>query len=201
MIASLRGTLIAKSPTEIVVDVGGVGYGLSIPLSTFEKIGEPGSQVALYTYMHVREDAMLLFGFFSPEERSLFKLLLTVTGIGPKVAQGILSGIPASDLRGYLIAGNTGALTAIPGVGRKLAERLVVELREKVSKFEDFTSSPSISSDPQGAVRNEALLALTSLGYNRATAERAVRLAAQELGENAGVLELLVKTALRKAGS
>lgn len=201
MIASLRGTLIAKSPTEIVVDVGGVGYGLSIPLSTFEKIGEPGSQVALYTYMHVREDAMLLFGFFSPEERSLFKLLLTVTGIGPKVAQGILSGIPASDLRGYLIAGNTGALTAIPGVGRKLAERLVVELREKVSKFEDFTSSPSISSDPQGAVRNEALLALTSLGYNRATAERAVRLAAQELGENAGVLERLVKTALRKAGS
>ncbi len=201
MIASLRGTLIAKSPTEIVLDVGGVGYGLSIPLSTFEKIGEPGSQVSLYTYMHVREDAMLLYGFFSVEERSLFKLLLTVTGIGPKVAQGILSGIPAVDLRSYLIAGNTGALTAIPGVGRKLAERLVVELREKLSKFEDFTATPSMSSDPQGAVRNEALLALTSLGYNRATAERAVRLAVQELGENAGTLELLVKTALRKAGS
>lgn len=201
MIASLRGTLIAKSPTEIVLDVGGVGYGLSIPLSTFEKIGEPGSQVSLYTYMHVREDAMLLYGFFSVEERSLFKLLLTVTGIGPKVAQGILSGIPAVDLRSYLIAGNTGALTAIPGVGRKLAERLVVELREKLSKFEDFTTAPSMSSDPQGAIRNEALLALTSLGYNRATAERAVRLAVQELGENAGALELLVKTALRKAGS
>jgi Holliday junction DNA helicase RuvA len=201
MIASLRGTLIAKSPTEIVLDVGGVGYGLSIPLSTFEKIGEPGSQVSLYTYLHVREDAMLLYGFFSVEERSLFKLLLTVTGIGPRVAQGILSGIPAMDLRGYLIAGNTGALTAIPGIGRKLAERLVVELREKLSKFEDFAATPTISSDPQGAVRNEALLALTSLGYNRATAERAVRLAAQELGESAGVLEVLVKTALRKAGS
>ena len=115
MIASLRGTLISKNPTEVVVDVGGVGYGVHIPLSTFEKLGNPGSEVSLHTYLHVREDAMLLYGFSSEEERSLFKLLLSVTGIGPRMAQGILSGIPVSDLRAYLQTGNTAALTTIPG--------------------------------------------------------------------------------------
>ena len=201
MIASLRGTIITKTPTEIVLDVGGVGYGLSIPLSTFEKLGETGTQVFLHTYLHVREDAMLLYGFFTEEERSLFKLLLSVTGIGPRMAQGILSGITVSDLRAHITAGNTGALTTVPGIGRKLAERLVVELREKVSKIETVGGLPPLPSDPQGKVRSEALFALTSLGYNRATAERAVRLAAEELGDKAGILELLVKSALRKAGS
>lgn len=201
MIASLRGTLITKTPTEIVLDVGGVGYGVSIPLSTFEKLGNVGTEVFLHTYLHVREDAMLLYGFHTEEERSLFKLLLSVTGIGPRMAQGILSGIPASDLRSYIVAGNSGALTTIPGIGRKLAERLIVELREKVSKIEAQGGVFPPSSDPRGAVRNEALLALTSLGYNRTTAERAVRLAVEELGENAGILQLLVKTALRNAGS
>lgn len=201
MIAFLRGTLISKTPTEIVLDVGGVGYGLGIPLSTFEKLGNVGTEVSLYTYLHVREDAMLLYGFFAEEERSLFKLLLSVTGIGPRMAQGILSGIPVSDLRSYIMAGNTGALTTIPGIGRKLAERLVVELREKISKIGTHGDGALLASDPQGTVRGEALLALTSLGYNRATAERAVRLAVQELGEKAGILELLVKSALRNAGS
>lgn len=201
MIASLRGTLISKNPTEVVVDVGGVGYGVHIPLSTFEKLGNPGSEVSLHTYLHVREDAMLLFGFSSQEERSLFKLLLSVTGIGPRMAQGILSGIPVSDLRAYLQTGNTTALTTIPGIGRKLAERLVLELRDKASKMASESGFPPISSDPQGNVRNEALMALSSLGYNRVTAERAVRLAVEELGEKAGNLELLVKSALRNAGS
>jgi Holliday junction DNA helicase RuvA len=201
MIASLRGTLISKNPTEVVVDVGGVGYGVHIPLSTFEKLGNPGSEVSLHTYLHVREDAMLLYGFSSEEERSLFKLLLSVTGIGPRMAQGILSGIPVSDLRAYLQTGNTAALTTIPGIGRKLAERLVLELRDKTSKMASQGGFPLISSDAQGNVRNEALMALSSLGYNRVTAERAVRLAVEELGEKAGNLELLVKSALRNAGS
>jgi len=201
MIASLRGTLVSKTPTEIVLDVSGVGYGLSIPLSTFEKLGNIGSQVSLYTYLHVREDAMLLYGFLTEEERSLFRLLLSVTGIGPRMAQGILSGIPAADLRSYITAGNTGALTAIPGIGRKLAERLVVELREKVSKLGGRADGSPLPTDPLGTVRSEAVLALTSLGYNRTTAERAVRIASQELGEKAGILELLVKSALRNAGS
>jgi Holliday junction DNA helicase RuvA len=201
MIASLRGTLISKNPTEVVVDVGGVGYGVSIPLSTFEKLGNNGSEVSLHTYLHVREDAMLLYGFFSEEERSLFKLLLSVTGIGPRMAQGILSGITVSDLRAYLQSGNTAALTTIPGIGRKLAERLVVELRDKATKMGSAGGFPPISSDPQGNVRNEALLALSSLGYNRVTAERAIRLAVEELGEKAGNLEVLVKSALRNAGS
>ncbi len=201
MISSLRGTLITKGPTDIVLDVGGVGYGLSIPLSTFEKIGDPGTQVFLFTYLHVREDAMLLYGFFTEEERSIFKLLLTVTGIGPRMAQSILSGIPAADLRNYVIAGNTAALTAIPGIGRKIAERLVVELREKIARLDGLSAGSSLTSDPQESNRNQALLALTSLGYNRTTAERAVRLAVQELGQEAGTLELLVKAALRNAGA
>ena len=132
MISALRGTLISKSPTEVIIDVHGVGYGISIPLSTYERLGETNAQTTLLTYLHVREDIMQLYGFFTEEERSLFRLLISVSGIGPKMAQGILSGIPAGDLKNHITSGNIGALTTIPGVGRKLGERLVVELRDKI---------------------------------------------------------------------
>jgi len=196
MIASLRGTLAAKSPTEVVVDVHGVGYALSIPLSTYERLGLLSSEVFLYTHQHVREDTLQLFGFATEEERAMFRLLLSVTGIGPKMAQGILSGIPVPELRTHLAGGNLPALTAIPGIGRKLAERLVLELREKIGKTPAAAGSPA---DEHAHIHTEALMALVSLGYARPAAERALRTAQQELGSTP-TLETLLKHALRHAG-
>jgi Holliday junction DNA helicase RuvA len=199
MIASLRGFLISKSPTEIVVDVHGTGYAVSIPLSTFERLGDIRSEVTLLTHMHVREDAIQLFGFATEEERALFRLLISVTGIGPKMGQSILSGIPVSDLKQHIAGGNLSALVAVPGIGRKLAERLVVELRDKLGKLESDVAPIAGSSPEQIRVRNEALLALTSLGYPRAVAEKALRAALGEAeGANAS-LQALIKLALRHA--
>jgi Holliday junction DNA helicase RuvA len=199
MIARLRGTLVAKSPTEIVIDVNGIGFVVLIPLSTFEKIGGLRTTVELLTYLHVREDLLQLYGFATDDERTLFRLLISVTGIGPKMAQGILSGIPTSELKSHLASGNTHALITIPGVGRKLADRLVVELKEKMHKLDATAGGLSSSTDPQGALRSEALLALTSLGYNRASAERALRSALDELSAESPSVEMLIKAALRHA--
>ena len=199
MISSVRGVLLSKAPTEVVVEVGGVGYSLHIPLSTFEAIGDPPSEVHLLTYLHVREDALMLYGFASPEEREMFRLLIAVNGIGPRMAQGILSGIPAGELRGHLASGNLGALTSIPGVGRKIAERLVIELREKLSRLGTLSPLAPAGSDGNAAVREEALLALTSLGYSKAAAERALRGALQELSGSELTVEVLLKAALRNA--
>jgi Holliday junction DNA helicase RuvA len=200
MISSLRGVLASKSPTEVVVEVHGVGYGVFIPLSTFERLGDLRSEVFLFTQLIVREDAQLLFGFFTEDERSMFRLLLSVTGIGPKMAQGILSGIPVAELRSHLATGNLGALTAIPGIGRKLAERLVVELREKIARAEPPSSLSAGASDDQARSRSEALLALTSLGYARPVAEKALRSALQDPEGKSASVELLIKLALRHAG-
>lgn len=198
MIASLRGTLVLKSPTEAVVDVGGVGYAVHIPLSTFERLGQHGAETTLLTHLHVREDALQLFGFATEEERSLFRLLLSVNGIGPRMGIGILSGIPAPDLRAHIVAGNTAALTAIPGIGRKLADRLVLELRDRIGKA-DVSGSTGAAGAPAGSIHAEAILALTSLGYTRAAAEKAVRTASAEGGATTSSLELLLKAALRHA--
>ena len=199
MITSLRGQLVLKTPTEVVVEVGGVGYGVHIPLSTYEAIGEPPAEVQLLTYLHVREDALVLFGFATSAEREMFRLLIAVNGIGPRMAQGILSGIPADDLRGHIASGNLGALTSIPGIGRKIAERLVIELREKLSRLSSLLPVSSSTSSGNAAVREEALLALTSLGYSKSAAERALRGALQELGESDPPVERLLKAALRNA--
>lgn len=197
MIASLSGTLKIKTPTEVLIDVQGIGYTVSIPLSTFEKLGDIGSTTTLLTHLHVREDALQLFGFATEEERFLFKLLISVSGIGPKIAQGILSGISAVELKEHIARENVTALTAIPGVGRKTAERLIIELRDKIGKLELITSSTPTLSSQQEDVRQEALLALTSLGYNRQIAEKALR---QILNETNGTnlsLQELIKKALR----
>lgn len=201
MISQLRGELLHKSPTEVVVDVNGIGFGVQIPVSTFETLGELHTTVKLFTHLHVREDALLLYGFATEEERAAFRLLISVTGIGPRMAQGILSGIPVPNLKSSIASGNTAALTTIPGVGRKLADRLVVELRDKLSRMEPSTGGVMFTSDVQGAVRAEALLALTSLGYNRAVAERAVRGALEEFKNSPPTLETLIKTALRHAAA
>ncbi len=197
MIASLRGILKSKSPTEILVDVGGVGYAISIPLSTYSTLGELDSPVHLLTYFHVREDAMQLYGFASEAERRYFKLLISITGIGPKIAQGILSGISVTDLRQHIIGGNIGALTSIPGIGKKTAERLVVELRDKIGKSEESFGQASIAGDKNAEIRNEALLALLSLGYNRVAAERAIRSALNDGSGSEFNVEALIKKALK----
>ncbi|HTP13379.1 MAG TPA: Holliday junction branch migration protein RuvA [Bacteroidota bacterium] len=200
MIASLSGILRSKSPTEVVVDVNGVGYVLSIPLSTYSKLGEVNTTAHLLTHLHVREDAMQLFGFATDAERQLFKLLISITGIGPKTAQGILSGMSVSDLQERILSGNVNALTAVPGVGRKTAERLVVELRDKVGKPDKTSEMAGTVTDKNADIRNEALLALTSLGYNRVTAEKAIRSALIHAGDATIGVEELIKRALKHSG-
>ena len=199
MIATLTGTLVAKAPTEVVLDVRGVGYALAIPLSTYERLGELQSEARLFTHLHVREDALSLFGFATEEERALFRLLLSVSGIGPKMGLGILSGIPVAELRAHLASGNLVALTAIPGIGRKLAERLVLELRDRLGKPDGESAGSAAPTSGREKIRAEALLALTSLGYQRAAAEKALRAAIAELNGGEPSVEALIKLALRHA--
>jgi Holliday junction DNA helicase RuvA len=197
MIGSLTGILKFKSPTEILVDVQGIGFTVSIPLSTYEKLGDIDSPVILLTHLHVREDAMQLFGFSTEEERRLFKLLISVSGIGPKIAQGILSGMNVDELKSHLVNGNANALTAIPGVGRKTAERLILELRDKVGKALAEVESISALGISSATIRIEALQALTSLGYNQQIAEKSIRLVLKEAEGSILTLEELIKRALR----
>lgn len=199
MISHLNGILSRKSPTEIVVDVNGVGYAVSIPLSTYEKLGDTGSAVTILTHTHVREDILQLYGFATEAEREIFRLLISVSGIGPKIAQGILSGVQPNELQNLIAQADVSSLTAIPGVGRKTAERLIVELRDKIAKLDTGLLSSGPADAAQG-IRAEALMALISLGYNRAAAEKSIRAALQELnGKEASIQELL-KQALKSAG-
>lgn len=189
MISFLDGILVSKSPTEIIVDVNGVGYAVHIPLSTFEKLDGVNQRVRIFTHLHVREDAMLLFGFVSEAEREIFRLLIGVSGIGPKIAQGVLSGMDASELRQAILSNNIAALTAIQGVGRKTAERIVMELRDKVGRMGEIAPTAG-----QPGLRSEALQALLSLGYTRAGAESALNAVLKNSGELP--VEELVKQAL-----
>jgi holliday junction DNA helicase RuvA len=199
MFNHLKGILHHKSPTEIVVDVNGVGYAVSIPLSTFEKLGDVGSPVLVLTHLHVREDILQLFGFATEPERDMFRLLLSVSGIGPKIAQGILSGAQPKELQSLIAQGNVGALTAIPGIGKKTAERLIVELRDRIAKIGLAQARGEI---PEGgeSIRAEALMALISLGYNRLAAEKAIRSALNELTAKDLTIQELLKHALKSAG-
>jgi len=197
MIAALTGILKFKSPTEILIDVNGVGYAVSIPLSTYEKLGDLGSSVSLLTHFYVSEDAMLLFGLFTEEERRLFKLLISVSGIGPKIAQSTLSGMNVEELKSHIVGGNVNALMAIPGVGKKTAERLIVELRDKAGKTVSDYEPASFTGTATAAMRSEALQALTSLGYNQQIAEKAIRLVVKEAEGSTITLEELIKRALR----
>jgi Holliday junction DNA helicase RuvA len=197
MISYLHGRLAEKSPTEITVDVNGVAYAVHIPLSTFEALSEIGSDVKILTYLHFREDAMQLYGFATPAERDLFKLLISISGIGPRMAQGILSGVSVNELKSFIVQGNFNALMSIPGVGKKTAERLVIELRDKVGKLPTLGREAPATEDKTAAIRSEALLALTSLGYARATAEKAIRSVLQESNGSGLSVEELIKRALR----
>lgn len=175
MIALLTGKLAYKSIDHLIVDVGGVGYRLQIPLSTFYSLPETG-EVRLHVYTQVREDAIHLFGFLTLEEKELFTLLLSVSGVGPKLAVNILSNIPANELRAALYHGDSKRLSAIPGIGKKTSERLVLELQEKVKKLGN-ASIPAHPSRATGNVDNvvdDTISALVNLGYKEVQARKAL---------------------------
>ena len=171
MIGYISGKILSKKPTKILVDVNGIGYLINISISTFEKISELET-VSLYTHLCVKEDALDLYGFYSVSEKEMFELLISVSGIGPKSAQGILSGIQIADLKEALKTGNVARLITIPGIGRKTAERMMIELRDKV---ESLAESGEITLGSSTSERGDAITALVNLGYNQKVAERTVR--------------------------
>ncbi len=191
MIAKISGTLAHKVPGEVIVDVGGVGYHLYIPLNVFYRLPEVGEPVSLYVHTHLREDALQLFGFLEQGEKQVFLLLNNVAGIGPKLAINILSGIPADDLAQALKEGDQLRLVSIPGVGKKLAERMVVELRDKFLTLR--TEETGQGDGPQ--LMQDAVSALVNLGYRRPDAEKSVREITQR-GERP--LPEVLKEALRR---
>jgi Holliday junction DNA helicase RuvA len=196
MISTVKGILLEKKPTSLSVEVNGLGYTLHVPLSTYESVGNVGESVSLYTHLRVREDTMELYGFANQEERSLFLLLLSVTGIGPKAALNILSSSRPEALHEAIGGGNESVLMAIPGIGKKMAARLVVELREKLSALAPLTTGPQPPGPPIDAkVFEDAVTALTSLGYSRPSAVKAVQ-RAQASSDGTMDLERLVRKAL-----
>jgi Holliday junction DNA helicase RuvA len=177
MIASLRGKLLEKHPNQVIVDTGGVGYDVTIPVSTFSSLGETGSEVRLRIHTHVREDAIQLFGFLTAEEKTVFERLISVSGIGPKLAITVLSGLATPDLVAAIREGSVERLVRIPGVGKKTAERMVLELKDKLDMFPGVPRAAAATTpgDALSAVEQDVLSALLNLGCQRAAAEVAVR--------------------------
>ena len=195
--------MLAKQPTSAIVDVGGVGYEVVIPLSTFYELGENGSQVQLRIYTHVREDALQLFGFKTARERELFLQLISVNGVGPSLAIKLLSGMNADEMIASIRTNNLVRLVAIPGVGRKTAERLVVDLRDKIAALsspaleEEFAAKAVAAGELASteSMRDDAMSALANLGYQRAAAEKAVKNAIDEGGDLS--VEIILRRSLR----
>lgn len=193
MLDYVRGMVVSKSPTRIVLEVSNIGYLLHIPLSTFEKIPDHG-EVTLRTQLFIRDDQVKVFGFFTEEERGLFQLLLSVTGIGPNTAIAILSGSSVDDIKRSVIMEDAKALEKIKGVGKKTSERIVLELKERIREI--ATTLPSGLDSRQKTTISDAIMALISLGYGRAVAEKAVSEAAKKL-QTVDNIEVLVREALK----
>lgn len=187
MIAYLRGKLMQKDPARVVVDVNGVGYEVFVPLTTFTALPDTGSEVSIDIHTHVREDLIALYGFSTRRERNIFEKLMTISGIGPKLAVTILSGGSVEDLAGAIKRSDLPRLTAIPGVGKKTAERIILELRDKLQEFTEAPQKPAVETD--------VLSALENLGYNRALAESALRRAGD--GDHDPAFDVLFKRALQ----
>jgi len=202
MIAHLSGTLLSKQANSVIVDVAGVGYEVTIPLSTFYDLEDAGTAVQLRIYTHVREDTLQLFGFKTARERELFLKIITVSGIGPKLGITLLSGMSADELIASIRTNNLARLTLIPGIGRKTAERLIMELREKVAELssaqlEEELGAKSEGTEPtEDTVRSDALSALLNLGYQRSAAEKAIDAALAEGGEL--TVESILRRGLKK---
>ena len=197
MIASLRGRLAEKAPNSIIIDVGGVGYNVAVPLSTYYTLGNPGSDVALRVHTHVREDILALYGFSTALELQIFERLIGISGIGPKLALAVLSGIDVTDLVRAVQVGDVGRLTAIPGIGKKTAERIGLELKDKLPKgLVDEAAAGADNGAPGGELRRDLLSALLNLGYHRPLAEKAVEGALARTESKA--FETVLKQALRE---
>jgi Holliday junction DNA helicase RuvA len=187
VIAHLRGKLARKEPARAIVDVHGVGYEVFIPLTTYTALPDAGAEVSIDVHTHVREDVIALYGFSTRRERSIFEKLMTISGIGPKLAVTILSGGSVEDLVGAIKRGDLARLTAIPGVGKKTAERIILELKDKLQDF--------VEMQPKSGAEADVLSALENLGYNRALAESAMRRAVD--GEREPVFDVLFKRSLQ----
>ncbi len=198
MITFLDGTLVESLPTQIVVEVQGVGYRVLIPLSSFDRLPATGARVRVLTHLQVREDAHVLFGFMSTEERDLFRLLVNhVSGIGPKTALDVLSGISVVNFKAAVVNGDAGLLAKTKGIGKKTAERIIVELKDKVGIAAAWeAASAAHAPTPEQQQINDAVLALISLGYKQIDAHKAVK-QAQEKGGAAQTTEELVRQALK----
>ena len=194
MIAHLSGTLLSKEPQQVVIDVNGVGYEVHVPLSTFYEVGELGSPVQLRIHTHVREDTLQLFGFKSLEEKSAFENLTSVSGVGPRLALTILSGMSVQELIPAIRQSNATRLCLIPGVGKKTAERLVVELRDKLARTAPDDPRPQVPGP--SSLQEDVVSALVNLGYPKASAVRGFQEAAREAPAE-GSMELLIKAALQ----
>jgi Holliday junction DNA helicase RuvA len=202
MIAHLSGKLLLKGATSVVIDVGGVGYEVTIPLSTAYELGETGSDVSLRIYTHVREEALQLYGFQTGRERELFTLLISVSGIGTKSAIAMLSSMNADEIAGAIRTDNLARLTSVPGIGRKTAERLVIELRDKILQISSPALEETIAAGNGKAqkpsldtVYDDALEALISLGYAKPVADRALKTAMSDSGEIS--VQALLRRSLR----
>jgi holliday junction DNA helicase RuvA len=189
MIAHLRGRLLAKHPNQAIVEAGGVGYDLVISVPTFSDLPAVGAEVALHVHTHVREDALALFGFLRPQEKQLFEKLIGVSGIGPKLAITILSGMPTDAMVAAIRGNDVARLTRIPGIGKKTAERMVLELRDKLAAFGETPAAIA-----PGGIDEDVISALLNLGYQRPTAERA--LAAVKNGATSENFDVLFRGAL-----
>jgi Holliday junction DNA helicase RuvA len=203
MITSVSGTLVSATPLTAVIETGGLGYEIHIPITTAERLPQPGQSVRLHTLAVYREDSQTLYGFASEEERNFFRLLVEkVTGVGPKMALSVMSKLSLPTLKSAIAAGDVGLLAKCPGIGKKTAERLVIELRDKLNPADlgsTTAGKPAPSADPAAPVAdnrvNDAVLALTALGYKASDADKAVRQAWIALGPKAST-EALIKKAL-----
>lgn len=194
MIAYLKGVLAEKEITRVVVECNGVGYEAAIPLSTFDRLPAEGAEVKLYTHHEVREDAQLLFGFATKPERDMFRLVTTVSGVGPKLALAVLSGLTVGDLQLAVSQGDAKRLAAVKGIGKKTAARIVVELKDKINPIEALANATAETSREQGAVLRDAMLALTALGFSEDIARAKVQ---QVLDGEPGLAD--VETILKRA--
>lgn len=192
MIGHISGKIISKKPTQSLLDVNGIGYIINTSINTFEKLPDVGESVSLHTYLAVKEDSLTLFGFYNISEKELFQALITINGVGPKLAQNILSGITAEEFKYAVAENNVSRLIAIPGVGKKTAERMLIELRDKIDKVSDTDSGDTSAGF---TVKDDAVAALTALGYNLKTADKIVR---DQIGKNPSItLEDLIKESLK----
>ena len=195
MIARLEGTLTEKQPNRLIVDIGGVGFDINVPLSTFYAVGEPGSKVALRIHTHVREDTLALFGFSSKLELDIFERLIGISGVGTRLALAVLSGLETQELVRAIRIADVARLIGIPGVGKKTAERIILELKDKLPVTSEGLAEDASSGDEAGGLRDDVMSALLNLGYHRLLVERAV---AEVVTKSTGDFEETLRQALRE---